>query len=254
MTATMDFPTAEGLLVLEWLGAAFVDAAGEPEDEFFGFLGFVAEGAEGVPIDVGSGLGCGDAVDVEFSHDGLGFAGVSVEDVCGAREVVEGFGGEAEGGDADAEVCAEAAEAIGEGFVLDGCGVDEFAALGPEGDGEGLEEVLAVGVEGGLDAEASAVEAEWGDAEALFEGEHRFVEGHFLIGRAAGFPVDEHEFWEFPEVGDGSVFGEGLAEGEGEAAVDFEVAGDDGTELADPEHGGVDFALVRVEVVEAALC
>ncbi|MFU8832736.1 MAG: hypothetical protein ACNA7J_11365, partial [Wenzhouxiangella sp.] len=41
---------------------------------------------------------------------------------------------------------------------------------------------------GWLDAQARCVQAEWRDAEALFESEHRFIERHLLVGRAAGFP------------------------------------------------------------------
>jgi hypothetical protein len=140
---------------------------------------------------------------------------MGVEDVGRARQFVERLGGEAEGGDAHAEGGAEAAQAVGQGLVLDGRGVDQLAALRPHRDRQRLEEILAVGLQGWLDAQARGMQAERRHAEALLEREHGFIERHFLVGRAAGFPIDQHQLGVFPQVADGRVLAKAWRKGEG---------------------------------------
>ncbi len=103
--------------------------------------------------------------------------------------------------------------------------------MGPACVAECLEEVGAAGFEGDLDAEASADDGEGWEAEGGAEAEGGWVEACLGRGEAAAFPVDDGGVWAFPDIAEGSAWGEGGFEEEGEAAGGFVVACEDGAEF-----------------------
>ena len=83
-----------------------------------------------------------DAPHIEAFHESFSLAGLGGQDVFRARQVVEHFGCQAEGGHSDSEAVAELAEGVGKGFILDGSGIEEFPTLAPCAHAEGLEELF----------------------------------------------------------------------------------------------------------------
>ena len=164
-------------------------------------------------------------------------------------------GGEAEGGDADAEGGAQAAQAVGQRLVLDRRGIDQFAALRPHARRRGS----GRNPRGRCAATAGCAGARHAGGTAAMPS--RCLSASIVsssdISSSGEPPVSQSTSTSsgiFPEVADRRVLGEGLAEGEGEAAVDFEVAGDHRAELADPQHGVVHQVLIDGgQVVEPAL-
>ena len=145
------------------------------------------------------------------------------------------------------------ADGVGEGFVLNGPGVEDFSTVSPGRDAESLEVFLPEQFVIWENPESDGADPVGGESEAAFEGEGVVVEGDPVVGGFTGFPIDDDHVGVFPEVADGAVLAEDVAESIGEAAADFAVAGGGGAEFADTHEGDVDGALVAIEVLEASL-
>ena len=137
---------SSGILFLVLLGDASFEAACQPAHHSLSLFAFAAQLVEPMPVKMRADRWRCDAVDIQSAHDGFGLARVGVENLRRARQVIEHLRGEAKGGDADAEAAVKTAQAIGKCFVNDGSGVDQLTGLGPLGDGECLEKVLAIGL------------------------------------------------------------------------------------------------------------